>query len=925
LKPWHGYAFGFLLLSLSLLFAKNEPLRRKIHLPTTKVVMAPAHGHVGRINSFPATLALSPDGQYAAFLNDGYGTQATGGRQSISVLDLKNNQLSDFPDDRLGENAHQSYFIGLAFSRDASHLYASVGSLTDPVGAKPGSTGNGIAVYSFTGGKLAPERFIKIPPAKVPEGKQVAKALRQKDADTVVRYPAGIAVFFFEGKDSLLVANNLSDSVLLLDPASGQIVKEFDLSTNPLLPASFPYTVMASRDGRRAWCSLWNASSVAELDIHSGKVARWIPLLSPRDATDPGSHPTAMRLNSDESILYVALSEADAVAAVSTSTGKVMSLFDVRLPGQEIGGAYPDALALSDDGSRLFVADASLNAVAVFDTSRAIAAKGQPFAAPPALGFIPTDWYPTALAVAGGDLLIATGKGEGTGPNNGPNQVENAHYPRPHPYIATLLAGSVARIKSADLGRNDKWLAELTREVAENDLLRSDPGKLRFASGSNPIRHVIYVLKENRTYDQILGDLKIGNGDPSLTMYGAEVTPNEHALALQFGVLDNFYDSGEVSGDGHLWSTASITNEYNENTWQIAYRGKERIYDFGGTVNDEFMLDHGLPDIDDPSTGYLWDNLARHHVTYRDYGEFITGFWCKAPHAMGWPQEGTPSPFGVTCAVPTVSKGQPLPPAVGQPHASPSPYPWAIPMLKEMKATKAALRDHFDPNYPDFEVDYPDQLRVDEFLNEFNAFVLARQTNSPAQLPAFVLLYLPDDHTGGTRPSHPKPAASVADNDLALGRVVDAVSHSPYWDDTAILVVEDDAQNGYDHVDAHRSTAFVISKYSPGSTDRPYVEHGFYTTVNMIHTMEALLGLPPMNQNDAYAPLMGPEFAGPGTQPTFTANYRNRDNGLIYQVNENRAAGATESMRLDFSRPDAADAATLNAILWRDRKGYTQR
>jgi hypothetical protein len=275
---------------------------------------------------------------------------------------------------------------------------------------------------------------------------------------------------------------------------------------------------------------------------------------------------------------------------------------------------------------------------------------------------------------------------------------------------------------------------------------------------------------------------------------------------------------------------------------------------------------------------------------------------------------------------------------VGDPRGGASPWPWAVPLFGGVKASKANLRDHFDPLYPDFNTDYPDQLRVDEFMNEFTSFVRAREQNSRAelQMPSFVFLYLPDDHTGGTRPGHARPAANVADNDLAVGRVVDAVSHSPYWDDTAIFVLEDDAQNGADHIDAHRSIGLVISKYSPGvysansasaspasasSRAQPYVEHRFYTTVNMVHTIETLLGLPPMNQNDAYAPLMTQMFSGAGNQAPFTADYRNLKNGLIYEKNSEQAPGAKVSMKMDFSRPDAADAAELNEVLWRDQKG----
>ena len=240
-----------------------------------------------------------------------------------------------------------------------------------------------------------------------------------------------------------------------------------------------------------------------------------------------------------------------------------------------------------------------------------------------------------------------------------------------------------------------------------------------------------------------------------------------------------------------------------------------------------------------------------------------------------------------------------------------------------MKASKAALRDHFHPRFPDFNTEYPDQLRADLFLNEFEDFVRARKEGKGTELPAFVLLYLPDDHTHGTTPGKPRPAASVADNDLAVGRVVEAVSHSPYWDDTAIFIIEDDAQDGADHVDAHRSIAFEISKYSPGSPQQPFVDSRFYTTVNMMHTMETLLGLPPMNQNDAYAPVMAPLFSGPGTQPPFTADWSNRDNGLIYQTNPAKGQGAAESAKMDFTRPDAVNTAVLNLILWRDRMGST--
>jgi len=904
--------------TLTLLVAQNQRAPRQVSLPTSKVLTVPSPGVLGSLNGFAAAIAVSPDGRYAAILNDGYGSQQNQAHQSIAILDLSSNHLADFPEERLSEEAHQSYFVGLAFSSDGQHLYASIGSITDPTGEKPGDTGNGIAVYRFHDGQVSWDRFIKIPPQNIAPGKKVAQGVRKTAEGTVLPYPAGFAVISSPGVvDRLLIANNLSDNVILVDSTSGHVLKQFDVSTHEMIPSSFPYAVVASRDGRRAWCSLWNASRVAELDLEKGTVTRWIPLLEPKEPTSPGSHPTAMLLSPDEKLLYVALSNADRVAVIETSRGFAIPLFDTTLRDQKFAGTSPIALAQSADGKRLFVADASMNAVEVLDTSSLVENGITPDMAFFLYGFIPTDWFPSALATVGGDLLIATSKGQGTGPNNGLNNLKNERRHREHPYIPTLLYGSIARLKIQDI---EKQLPEFTRTVEESNLLHSSPGQIQFAQRANPIHHVIYIIKENRTYDQVLGDLKPGDGDPSLTMYGADVTPNQHKLALQFGVLDSFYDSGEVSGNGHEWSTAAITSDYNEQTWQINYRSRERTYDFQGSVTDEIPLDLNEPDVNEPATGYIWDNVASHGLTYRDYGEFIDGVWCKATESKATIHEGTPAPNS-SCPKNIIRKGDSLPSNVGQPHASPSPWPWPVPLLKATKPTKAVLRDHFDPLFPDFNTEYPDQLRADEFLNEFDGFVRARKQNKGTELPAFVLLYLPDDHTHGTTAGKPRPAASVADNDLAVGRVVEAVSHSPYWDDTSIFILEDDAQDGADHVDAHRSIAFVISKYSPGSADHPFVDHHFYTTVNLIHTIESLLGLPPMNQNDGYAPLMAPLFSGAGDQPPFTADWSNRDNNLIYQMNPEKGHGAKESAEMDFSRPDAANPAVLNAILWRDRKG----
>ncbi|MGH9327861.1 MAG: bifunctional YncE family protein/alkaline phosphatase family protein [Terriglobia bacterium] len=902
--------------------AQRGEARKSIPLSTNRLLQIPVPGHPQKTNSFPSAVALSPNGQFAAVLNNGYGTEQSGWKQSIAVLDLKNNHLMDFPDRRLGHGAGQTYFLGLAFSRNGHRLYASFASLTDPEGKRPGDTGNGIAIYRFDSGAIAPEGFLKIPLQPLEPGQHpttVSKAVPPGKADP---YPAGLAVINGLQGERLLVADNLSDDALLLNARDGRILYRFNLSRGRNVPATFPYGVTGTRDGRLGFCTLWNASAVAELDLERGRVLRWIPLLRPSSRVAPGSHPSALLLSPDERYLYVTLSNVDRLAVINVARAKVVALLSTELPGERHGGTYPNALAETSDGSKLFVADAGVDAVAVYGLRRISSRTTKGLPTPK--GFIPTEWYPTALAVQGNNLLIATGKGEGTGPNApiAPNAPHRRHGPRglkvPYEYIASLIYGSVARVSIPAI---ESRLGRLTKEVEASNRMDHSRSRLQFASGHNPIKHVIYIIKENRTYDQVFGDLKPGNGDPALTMYGWRITPNEHKLALQFGVLDNFYCSGEVSGNGHVWSMAAIDSDYTEKTWEIAYRGNERTYDYEGEVLNSFPLAEGIPDVDEPGTGYIWTNVARHSLTHRNYGEFVATHWCDEEHsASSSPRQGTPLPAGAACPKVWVDKGQPLPSNVGDPHGSRSPWPWPVPMIAYDQATMPELVGHFDPRYADFRLDYPDQLRTDEFLNEFHGFVKARKTGRGTELPRFVILRMPDDHTAGTRPGWPRPEASVADNDLAVGRVVDAVSHSPYWDDTVICILEDDAQDGPDHVDAHRSTALVISKYSPSSTRHPLVDHHFYTTVNMVRTMEALLGLPPMNLDDARAAVIA-LFSGRGNQPPFRADYHNEKNGLIYQTNPANAEGAKESEKMDFSHADAVNSAVLNAILWKERKG----
>jgi hypothetical protein len=905
-RHFPNFSLVFLLFWASSLIAQDA--RHTTQLPNGKL-LTDVPGNPRPINNLPTAISLSPDGRFAVLLHSGYGSYTSGEKQSLSVLNLETDELMDWPDDRLGSKARQTYFLGLAFGLDGKHLFASMASLTDPLGKQKDSTGNGIAVYTFENGRITPERFMPVPPRdKIPGGKIRRPEFRD------VTYPAGLGIGMSGGEERLLVACNNSDEALLLNTSDGKIIHRFDLSRFKHIPASLPYTSVMTSDGRRGFVSLWNASMVAELDLLKGRVRLFIPLRKAASPLAGGSHPTTLLLNHDNSRLFVALTDRDEIAVLDTATGKPLSYLSTKLPGQQYGGSDPEYLALSPDETTLFSANGISDSVAVFNLAKLTA--GQPLQA---AGFIPTEWYPTVVAATRKDLLIASAKGRGSGPN--PKSIGKTADGRPrYQYGPALINGSLARIALADLPAN---LPTFTKQVSEANVVRGNADRVRFAAGENKIHHVIYIIKENRTYDQVFGDLGTGDGDPSLAMYGEDITPNQHKLARQFGVLDNFYDSGEVSGDGHVWSTSASISDYVTKTWPIGYRSREHTYDSEGTLLGGVSAEDEIPDAGEPTGGYLWKNFASHGISYRHYGEYIVSRWCNAEKDTDRPSSGPPKAPGSPCSRAVINKGEALEKNVGDPRGGPSPYPWAIPILAKNVAAEVELRGHFDPQYPDFEVAYPDQLRADEFLNEFNNFVAARNTGQDT-MPQFILLRLPNDHTAGGTKRKPRPAASVADNDLAIGRVVDAISHSPYWDDTAFLILEDDAQNGPDHIDSHRSIALVISKYSPlppasgDATDAPFLDHSFYTTINMIRTIESLLGVPPMNANDSRAAVMAPLFSGSGQQNAFTADYRNRDNSLIYQMNTEEWK---EGENFDFSRADAVDTALLNQFLWRDRKG----
>ena len=909
------------------MWAQQAPVEKPgghIDLPSSKQITGVVPGSPQQIGSLPIAIAASPDGRYVVTVNGGYGSLESLYEQSISVLDVATGKVTEYPDDRTLGRSGQVLNSGLAFSADGKTLYGTIVSETDPEGKKDGDTGSGIQVYGFADGKLTRDRVIKIPLQKLAAGR-MTHLIGGVDGSNGLPYPEAIAVV---GKN-LLVADNLSDDVLLIDADSGKVVTRFDLSESNTVPGTYPVTLAVSKDGKRGFVGLWNASEVVELDLAKGTVGKKLALLKPESAVAASSHVTSLVLSPDGQSLYASLGNRDAVAAIDLAANgfKLKGYFDTRLPGQSFYGAIPESLAINADGSRLFVANMGSDAVAVIDThklTKGVVEKGM---AEP-IGFIPTEWMPTEVAFAAGKIIIASGKGTGTGPNNfeqrkAPGTGTGGRAPSPSTYIATLLHGSLAVVDEKAV---DHDLKTLTAETLEDNRMKAAEEKIAFKSGSSPIKHVIYIIKENRTYDQVFGDLAkdgkpVGNGDASLAMFGADVTPNLHKLALQFGVLDNFYDSGEVSGDGHVWSTAAINSDYNERSWQVNYRGGQHLYDYEGVVSAGVPLNQHIPDVAQPGTGYLWGNLASHGKTLLHFGEFISSVFCTDRGKSSAQTDSQQGPMleGKSCSTRNeVKPGEKLPDVWG---GTVNKWPWAIPLLATNTPTKPELVGHYVPEAPDFNLRVPDQIRVDIFEKHLAGWIADRKAGKDT-MPNFVLLRLGNDHTSGTTPGGPTPKSSVADNDLAVGRAVEDISKSDFWNDTAFFILEDDAQAGADHVDAHRSIGVVVSKYAPKTSDgAPFVDSRFYSTVSMIRTMETVLGLPPMNNNDAFSSLIGTLFTGDGDQPAYTADTTNRDNNLIYTANPPGARGGRQSAKMDFTHADRADTQKLNVILWQDTMG----
>lgn len=745
------------------------------------------------VGDFPVSIAVHPGGKHVAVLHAGYGTH------EVILL-----SLSDFSAAVRSRHTLDAAFYGLCWSADGRRLFCS------------GGPKERLEAFSFTEGELCNRQALDL----LPPGSK---------ASFVVSGVAAAA----DGQ-TLFACGNRGHEVAALPTAGGAAPVRVKLERD-----SFPYACVVDEARRKLYVSLWGKATVAVLDL---------PLRedSVPSATWPvEDHPNEMLLTRDGATLYVANANRNTVSAIDAATGRTREVIGSALYPNAPNGSTPNSIAISPDEKTLFIANADNNNIAVIDVSHPGAARSK--------GFIPVGWYPTSVRVTpdGERLLVANGKGTTPKANRGgPNPLRRGTTIQE--YIGGLYRGTLSVIKMPD----DDELKKLSASAYRCSPLREDQRPVLERPEGNPIparvgepspiRHVIYIIKENRTYDQVLGDMPEGNGDAGLCIFGEKVTPNQHALAREFVLLDNFYVEAEVSADGHEWSMAAYATDFVEKNWPLDYGGKG----FGKIGYPS----EGAFRIAAPTVGYIWDRCAAAGVSYLTFGEFVER------------KDGVNS------------------------------------------AKLDVLRCCFDPEYEPYDMDVSDQKRADRFIARLNEFEAA------GEMPRFITLHLPRDHTAGTQAGKPTPTAMVADNDLALGRIVESVCRSKFWPQTAIFVIEDDAQNGSDHVDAHRTIAFVVSPHAR----RGAVDSSLYSTTSMLRTMELILGLPPMSQFDAAARPMYASFAA---QPDVRPFSHRPAQVNLAATNAANAWGAELSARMDFSKEDAADDLLLNDIVWRSVRG----
>jgi DNA-binding beta-propeller fold protein YncE len=748
------------------------------------------------LGSMPLAMVLSPERDRLVVLLNGWR------EQGIQVVDRASGRV-------LQTVPLPAVFLGIAFSPDGKSLFVS--------------GGNEDVIYRFDWRA-----------GQATLADSIALALKAKDKSGT-RYPAGIAISR-DGR-TLYAAENLGDSLAVVDLVSRRVVQR-------LATEKYPYGVVAGPNGT-VYVSAWGGWTVSAFPTQAnGTLAEGKQIRVAR-------HPSALLLSGDGSRLFVASGSTDRVSVMDTRDQHVVATLNDPSPATTGEGSTPNALALSADGTRLFVAEADNNAVAVFNLSASTSGVSGVKGGDALAGRIPVGWYPSGVVADGSDVFVVNGKGRGTGPNVGHWQPGQHMPPHTRDYTLGQTSGTLTIIPAARTSGGD--LDGFSARVAAANGWNAAQQQKRYP----PFEHVIYIIKENRTYDQVFGDLSQADGNTSLVFFPRAVSPNHHALAERFGIFDRFFVNAEVSPDGHNWSMAAYATDYLEKTVPSNYSSRGRTYDYQGTNRNKVPDD----DVSEPSSGYLWNLAERAGITYRNYGAFVT-------ESDDPPEKGS----AVTTA-----------------------------------ATKRALIGHTNTAYSGWNLDIPDQKRVDVWLKDFQEFIQA------GKLPALEIMTLPNDHTSGAQADKPTPRAYMADNDLALGRIVEALTKSPFWKNTVVFVLEDDAQDGPDHVDSHRSPMLVISAYNRGK-----VFHRFANTTDVVATIEDILGLGRMSQFDHYG---RPLLEIWETTPDLTPYVALRSSVPLDEKNPPRTALAEASKRLVLDKVDMANEDLFNRILWGAIKG----
>ncbi|MBP7038381.1 MAG: beta-propeller fold lactonase family protein [Bacteroidales bacterium] len=745
-------------------------------------------GKVLQLGDLPLNIAVSPNGKQAAVTNNGQSTQM------IHLVDVKKETVTDSV--IIGKS-----WLGLVFSDNGKELYAS------------GGNDNWIIKYKVRRKKLINADTIRI-------GKPWPEKI-------------SIAGLALDGRKKVIYAVTKENNMLYCI----DLVTKSILSQTPL--GGEGYTCILSPDRKTLYASCWGCDKVVIFDTYSRTI---------RGSIDVGDNPNDMCITRDGIWLFVANANDNNVSVIDTRAGRVIETLNAALYPDAPSGSTTNGLALSSDQKTLYIANADNNCLAVFDVSVPGRSKGK--------GFIPTGWYPTCVRVSGEKILVANGKGMTSLPNPyGPNPTRSGDVVIHHEggrdqvikvqYIGGgLFRGTMSIINVPDektAGAYSKAVYENTPYSKENELIaEGEEGNPipRKVGDPSPIKYVFYVIKENRTYDQVFGDMPEGNGDPDLVLFGENVTPNHHAIAREFVLLDNFYVNGEVSADGHNWTMGAYATDYLEKNWPTSYGGR------GGSYPGE-----GAREVANNKV-FFWDLCKQHGVSYRTYGEFVSG---------------------------------------GKP-------------------TLEVLKDNYCPYFTEWDESVRDTVRFYQWKRDFDSLLAINA------VPQFNTIRFINDHTQGLSLGKPTPFAHVADNDLALGLFVEYLSHSPIWNETLIISVEDDAQNGPDHVDAHRSIALLAG----GFVKQGFVDHTPYTTTSLLRTMELVLGLPPMTQYDAAANSLWRCFNTTPGHPPYKCRPANID---LNEKNTDKNKWQALSETFDFSVEDRVNDFDFNEVIWRAVKG----